>query len=123
MGSASLLGLPDAAASRFIVYAGPDTHIVSGSIGDNVVAGLRRREPKLEASRIAAELQRRVESVRSGNPAILPNDDWIDLELAGVGSMDELMHRVCDLLRARGSATTCSASASCRRSTPRTTAS
>jgi putative ABC transport system ATP-binding protein len=98
IGTASVLGMPDAMASRAVAYVGPDPHVVSGSIGDNILMGLRRVAPTLAPADIAAEIKRRVEAVRSGNPAVLPTDDWIDIDLAGVSSRRELTTRICALL-------------------------
>ncbi|MGL4727538.1 MAG: ABC transporter transmembrane domain-containing protein [Bosea sp. (in: a-proteobacteria)] len=98
IGPVPVIGLPDGAASRAIAYVGPDPHIFAGSIGENILFALRRSQPVLSQTALADELTRRIEAVRSGNPAALPSDDWIDLSLAHVSSKPELIDRVCTLL-------------------------
>jgi putative ABC transport system ATP-binding protein len=98
IGPVPVIGLADGAASRAIAYVGSDPHIVGGSIGENILFALRRSQPTLSKTDLAAELMRRIEAVRSGNPAALPSDDWIDLSLAHVSSRSELIARVCSLL-------------------------
>jgi putative ABC transport system ATP-binding protein len=87
IGPHALLAMPDKAAASVVGYVGPEPQLFSGTIRENVVFALQRVRPELPFDGIdSTELQRRVEAVRSGNPAALPSPLWLDLEAAGAAS-------------------------------------
>ncbi len=103
IGGADLSTLPFAVSGRRIGYVGPTTYLLSASVRDNLLIGLRHRphsgaaEPDAAAD---AERKRRWEEAQqSGNSEYDITDDWIDYEQAGVADMPALEARINDVLR------------------------
>ena len=92
-----LTDLPAGTVGRRIAYAGVEPILFPGSIRDNVLYGLRS-EPLADRKTDEAELRRRDEAARTGNPADDPCSEWIELSRAGVESAGELDVRIVDLL-------------------------
>jgi putative ABC transport system ATP-binding protein len=102
IGGATWSGPNHAPGCLLMTYAGQDAHLFSGSIRDNLLAGLQRR-PELPAPDDSPAGRRlRREAELSGTPVQLPDSSWLDLRGAGVSSEDELTHRMLRILARTG---------------------
>ncbi len=105
IGGADLSTLPFAVTGRRIGYVGPTTYLLSASVRDNLLIGLRHRPHRVADAddpnaAARAERKRLLEEARqSGNSEYDIADDWIDYEQAGVADMRELEARILDVLR------------------------
>jgi putative ABC transport system ATP-binding protein len=83
-------------------YVGQETYLFPLSVRDNLLFGLKNRPaapaPYDDVTRAMREAFWR-ESERAGNPALDPNADWIDYELAGATGPADLLPRVVDVLK------------------------
>jgi ABC-type bacteriocin/lantibiotic exporter with double-glycine peptidase domain len=102
VGDIDLAALPDSVTGRRIGYAGPNTHLGSGSIRDVLVYPLLRR-PKSDVAGdgvVPPTLAKsRAESRRAGNSPYDFASDWIDYEAAGCRGVVELRSRMVEVLR------------------------
>jgi len=85
-------------ASR-IGYAFSAPYLFDGSLGDNVLMPLRNR-PRATAPEL--QLLQRAESLRAGNSADPLHADWVNPDLAGLGSEDGLRDWWFQLVEAMG---------------------
>ncbi|MCG7625764.1 ABC transporter transmembrane domain-containing protein [Epibacterium sp. Ofav1-8] len=85
-------------ASR-IGYAFSGPYLFDGSLGDNVLMPLRNR-PRATAPEL--QLLSRAEAVRAGNSADPLHADWVNPDLAGLGSEDGLRDWWFQLVEAMG---------------------
>jgi len=80
---------------------GPQAHLVSASLRDNLYYGLKHR-PKTEPERDDHERRRRArvmaEAEQAGNSTLDPQADWIDYAAAGAAGPDELTARAIETL-------------------------
>lgn len=83
-----------------IGYAYSHPYLFSGSLGDNVLMPLRSRPGKI--SRDQATLRKQVESKRAGNSGDLLEADWVNPELAGLGSEGDVRDWWFQLIEAMG---------------------
>lgn len=84
IGGVSLFDMTDEVGADVAGYVGPEPHLVSGSIRDNLLAGLRRHPPELSDADVdRIERLRRLEATRTGNPLATPSDRWLDLARLG----------------------------------------
>src|SRR5207247_6691292 len=75
-------------------YVGQDTYLFPLSVRDNLLFGLKHRPVAPARYEDATRALREAfweESERVGNPALDPNDDWIDYELAGATGPADLL--------------------------------
>ncbi|WP_395709261.1 ABC transporter transmembrane domain-containing protein [Reyranella sp.] len=83
-------------------YIGQETYLFPLSVRDNLLFGLKNRPvtPATydDASRALREAFWK-ESVRAGNPALDPNADWIDYELAGATGPSDLLPCMVEALK------------------------
>ncbi|MCU0988399.1 MAG: ABC transporter ATP-binding protein/permease, partial [Xanthomonadales bacterium] len=102
VGDIDLAALPDSVTGRRIGYAGPNTHLGSGSIRDVLVYPLLRR-PRSDAAGDEALppalAKARAESRRAGNSPYDLASDWIDYEAAGCREEADLRSRMVEVLR------------------------
>ncbi len=103
IGGADLSTLPYAVSGQRIGYVGPTTYLLSASVRDNLLLGLRHR-PRggvdgPDAAARAERKRRQEEARQSGNSEYDIQDDWIDYEQAGVADMSALEARVLEVLR------------------------
>jgi ABC-type multidrug transport system fused ATPase/permease subunit len=102
VGGADITTLPFAASGRRIGYVGPTTYLLSASVRDNLLLGLRHRPQEAPAGDAAAEAERarQLEEARqSANSEYDIAADWIDYEQAGVADMAALEARILEVLR------------------------
>jgi len=93
--------LPEYVLGARVAYIEQETYLFPLSVRDNLLFGLKLRPIVAatydDATRTLRE-QFWKESVRAGNPALDPNADWVDYELAGAtGPGDLLPHMVATL--------------------------
>ncbi len=83
-------------------YVGQETYLFPVSVRDNLLFGLKIRPvtPATYDDAAAAEREQiRKEAERAGNPALDPNADWIDYELAGATGPADLLPRIVEVLK------------------------
>jgi putative ABC transport system ATP-binding protein len=94
--------LPEYVLGARTAYIGQETYLFPISVRDNLLFGLKHRPiaPAKydEASRALREAFWS-ESVRAGNPALDPNADWIDYELAGATGPADLLPCIVKVLK------------------------
>ncbi|MBV9827723.1 MAG: ATP-binding cassette domain-containing protein [Alphaproteobacteria bacterium] len=92
--------VPLAGSGRLVGYVGPTTHLLSTSIRENLLLGLRYRPNSVpdgaEASRDGTAAH---EARESGNTDLDITADWIDYEQAGVADNAALQARIVDVLQ------------------------
>ncbi len=104
IGGADIATLPFAVSGRRIGYVGPTTYLLSASVRDNLLLGLRHRPRELpDADRDAtakAERARKLDEARqSANSEYDCAADWVDYEQAGVPDRAALDARILEVLR------------------------
>jgi putative ABC transport system ATP-binding protein len=102
IGGADLTTLPFAVSGRRIGYVGPTSYLLSVSVRDNLLLGLRHHPHEIDDGDGAAraERARRLEEARqSANSEYDIAADWIDYEQAGVSDMAGLEARILEVLR------------------------
>ncbi|WP_430911619.1 ABC transporter transmembrane domain-containing protein [Methylobacterium sp. sgz302541] len=100
IGGHELASLPKTALAREIAYAGPDPVLFPGTIRANVLYGLRDRPAGADPAPAGdpPERQRLIEAARTGNPAEIADDSWIDLGALGLSDLSALDERILRLL-------------------------
>jgi putative ABC transport system ATP-binding protein len=94
--------ISDITGGRAIAYVGPEPVLFPGSIRDNVIYSLLRREPGPAMAKDRAERHRLIEARASGNPPTLADERWIDLETAGASDAGSLDDRIVEAFRTIG---------------------
>ncbi len=93
--------LPEAITGRRMAYVGPQAHLVSASLRDNLYYGLKHR-PLAVPERDESERRRHVRAVaeaeQAGNSTLDPQADWIDYAAAGAKGPEELTARAIETL-------------------------
>jgi len=102
IGDTDFATLPEPVLGARVSYIGQDTYLFPLSVRDNLLYGLKHRPVAdavyAEDRRAERELFRR-ESQRAGNPDLDPAADWVDADLAGAATSDELLQRMAEALR------------------------
>ncbi len=105
IGGQNLIDLPQTVIGRSVGYVDSSPGIVSGTIFDNLVYGLKHN-PHLTLSspgdRAGRQGKWRTEAQAAGNSTEDANADWIDLDAANADSPIELISRALDALDAAG---------------------
>jgi putative ABC transport system ATP-binding protein len=102
IGETDLNSVPLAVSGRRIGYVGPITYLLSTSVRDNLLLGLRHRPNRLPDDGSADEQSRarEIEEARkSGNIDYDIAADWIDYQQAGVSDAAGLELRMAEVLR------------------------
>jgi putative ABC transport system ATP-binding protein len=104
LGGADLASLPFTASGRLIGYVGPTTHLLSATIRDNLMLGLRYRPAEPGGDEVGGfPRARAIEEARSsGNIARDFDADWVDYRQAAVSNAAELDRRIGEVLRLVG---------------------
>jgi putative ABC transport system ATP-binding protein len=93
--------LPEYILGARAAYVGQETYLFPMSVRDNLLFGLKHRPVAPasydDASRLLREAFWR-ESERAGNPALDPNADWIDYQLAGATGPADLLPCIVHVL-------------------------
>lgn len=94
--------IPEYVLGARCAYVGPETYLFPQSVRDNLLFGLKHR-PVTPATYDDAVREVREsfwqESERAGNPALDPNADWIDYELAGASGPADLLQKIEQALK------------------------
>ncbi|MPZ29419.1 MAG: ATP-binding cassette domain-containing protein [Rhodospirillales bacterium] len=94
--------LPEYVLGSRTAYIGQETYLFPLSVRDNLLFGLKNRPVAPATYDDALKDEREAfwkESVRAGNPALDPNADWIDYELAGATGPADLLPCMVDVLK------------------------
>jgi ABC-type multidrug transport system fused ATPase/permease subunit len=94
--------IPLAASGRLVGYVGPTTHLLSTTIRDNLLLGLRYRPNGLPDGADARDPDAMREARKSGNSDLDITADWIDYQQAGVKDAAELERRMIEVLQIVG---------------------
>ncbi len=95
--------LPLDLLGRRMAYAGPEPHMFTGSIMQNMTYGLRHRPPVEVPDQITPERRRQIrESEASGNPTESMEDVWTDFAQIGVTDWKTLRPWMVQCLEATG---------------------
>ncbi len=88
IGGQSLGSMPEAVTGARIAYAGPDSHVFSGTVGDNMQLNLKRSPPR--DFEITAEIRAEIDEARaagnSPHPFLM---DWVNYQSGGFRDEDE----------------------------------
>lgn len=97
IGDADIHDLPESVVGRRISYASSDVFAFQGSLGDNLLYGLKHApltEVVYEGDREAHRRWELVEAKLAGNPHYDLNSDWIDYQAAGATGPDDLFAKI-----------------------------
>ena len=104
IGGQNILELPDSVTGRRVTYASPNEFFFSGTLGNNLLFGLKNAPREPGTSQEANETREwwRREAELAGNPTLDLTDNWID-ELAiakqtGTSSVDEAIRKVLGIV-------------------------
>ncbi len=96
-GQANLLDLPEGIAGRSITYAGPDSHLFSGTVFENLVYGLKNA-PQAGNNDDGTDPRerewRRREAALCANPPYDPEGGWIDYAGLGLDGPSDLLDEI-----------------------------
>ncbi|MBI1172462.1 ABC transporter ATP-binding protein [bacterium] len=101
VGEDNLLDLPEAISGRAITYVAPEPFFLFGTIGDNLLYGLKHAPIGANRSAPADQVTRhweRIEAERAGTPDLDLDCDWTDYASAGVAGPQDLMARVIEVI-------------------------
>src|SRR6266404_5796973 len=96
------LQIPESMFGSRTAYIGPETYLFPLSVRENLLFGLKQRPIRPapydeEMLRIREDFWR--EASRAGNPALDPNADWIDYDLAGATGPADLLPCMVNALK------------------------
>ncbi|MBG03197.1 MAG: multidrug transporter [Rhodospirillaceae bacterium] len=97
VGDSDLSDLPEAVTGRRMAYVGPQAYLCNGTIGDNLVYGLKHR-PLRERDGEARSQREITEAQLAGNIEYDYQADWVDYAAAGVSGPEELKERIIEVL-------------------------
>jgi agmatinase len=101
LGGRDMAELPQAITGRRISYVGQAVSLMSASLRDNLLYGLKHRPlrvPEYDAEEAAARADDHKEARLSGNLDADLDADWIDYQAAGVDGPDALTERTLTVL-------------------------
>lgn len=101
IGGREIAAMSDREASSALLYLSSEPYIMSGSIRDNLILGLRRHIPELpdKAELTVMERYWRDEALATDNPVLSPDVDWIDYAAIGISGPQELDAAIITALR------------------------
>ncbi|MDK1374195.1 MULTISPECIES: ABC transporter transmembrane domain-containing protein [unclassified Sinorhizobium] len=101
VGDDDIHDLPESVVGRRISYASSEVYIFHGSLGDNLLYGLKHApltEVVYEGDKAAHRRWELLEAKLAGNPSLDVNSDWIDYGAAGATGPDDLFAKVREVL-------------------------
>ncbi|MCS0503440.1 ABC transporter transmembrane domain-containing protein [Ancylobacter mangrovi] len=99
LGGHELSSMSDRMASATMLYVSGEPYIMSGTIRDNLVLALRRALPTPEDPKSAFDRYWRDEALKTDNPVVSPDIDWVDYGSLGLSGPDELDAAIIQALR------------------------
>ena len=100
IGETDINNVPLAVSGRRIGYVGPSTCLLSASVRDNLLLGLRHRPNRSPDNEDEQPRARAIEEARqSGNSEFDVAADWVDYQQAGVADAAGLQARIVEVLR------------------------
>ncbi|MCA1441681.1 ABC transporter ATP-binding protein [Ensifer sp. IC4062] len=97
VGDDDIHDLPESVVGRRISYASSEVYTFQGSLGDNLLYGLKHApltEVVYEGDKAAHRRWELLEAKLAGNPSLDLNSDWIDYGAAGATGPDDLFEKV-----------------------------
>ncbi|WFU51074.1 ABC transporter transmembrane domain-containing protein [Sinorhizobium terangae] len=97
VGDDDIHDLPESVVGRRISYASSEVFTFQGSLGDNLLYGLKHApltEVVYEGDKAAHRRWELLEAKLAGNPSLDVNSDWIDYGAAGATGPDDLFGKV-----------------------------
>ena len=94
--------LPEYVLGSRLAYIGQETYLFPQTVRDNLLFGLKHRPVAPATYDDATRALREafwLESGRSGNPALDPNADWVDYQLAGATGPADLLPCIVGVLK------------------------
>jgi putative ABC transport system ATP-binding protein len=100
IGETDINNVPLAVSGRRVGYVGPSTCLLSASVRDNLLLGLRHRPNRSPDDEDIQLRARAIEEARqSGNSEFDVAADWVDYQQAGVADAAGLQARIVEVLR------------------------
>ena len=100
IGETDINNVPLAVSGRRVGYVGPSTCLLSASVRDNLLLGLRHRPNRSPDDEDIQPRTRAIEEARqSGNSEFDVAADWVDYQQAGVADAAGLQARIVEVLR------------------------
>ncbi|NRQ16908.1 ABC transporter ATP-binding protein [Ensifer sesbaniae] len=103
IGGQDILEIPESVTGRRIAYASSDVYVFQGSLGDNILYGLKHApltDVTYEGERASHRKWEVTEARLAGNPQLDINSDWIDYGSAGASGPDDLLVQIRPVLDA-----------------------
>lgn len=97
IGDNDIHDLPESIVGRRISYASSEVYAFQGSLGDNLLYGLKHApltEVAYEGDKAAHRRWELLEAKLAGNPSLDLNSDWIDYDAAGATGADDLFAKI-----------------------------
>ena len=97
VGDEDLHALPESVTGRRISYASSEVYTFQGSLGDNLLYGLKHApltEVVYDGDKAAHRRWELMEAKLAGNPCFDLNSDWIDYQAAGATGPEDLFAKV-----------------------------
>jgi len=92
--------LPEAVTGRAISYASSDAYFFSGSLRNNLLYGLKNAPVSKAVYEDGGAFRKweEAEALRTGNPVLDVQDDWIDYSSLGAKGKDDLLDAIIPIL-------------------------
>ncbi|WP_104665133.1 ABC transporter transmembrane domain-containing protein [Ensifer adhaerens] len=103
VGGQDILEMPESVTGRRIAYASSDVYVFQGSLGDNILYGLKHApltNQVYEGERASHRKWEVTEARLAGNPHLDVESDWIDYQSAGASGPDDLLVQIRPVLDA-----------------------
>lgn len=102
IGDTDITNLSEPDLARYMAYAGPGSHVFTGSWRDNLYYGLKHRPVSLSDEIDPDRASIEAESRLAGNTTNDVNADWVDFQEAGFDSHQDLDNEAIKLVRMVG---------------------
>ncbi|MEI2298175.1 ABC transporter transmembrane domain-containing protein [Ensifer sp. MJa1] len=103
IGGQDILEIPESVTGRRVAYASSDVYMFQGSLGDNILYGLKHApltELVYEGERASHRKWEVTEARLAGNPHLDVNSDWVDYRAAGATGPEDLLVQIRPVLDA-----------------------